>query len=97
MFENILGMVSNNSGLIVGGGGSAIVLWVLKKIPNDKICTAIETTFESLGRICTLNLSRWSWSKAHWATVETWLIDAIDNIFGSIVRGLVKGLRSDNK
>ena len=86
----------NNITTIAGVGGGGIVMFILKKIPNDKICSVIETTFESLGRLCTLNLSRWSWSKAHWSKVEVWLIDAIDNIFGSVVRGLIKGLRSDN-
>ena len=87
----------NNITTIATVGSGGIVMVILKTIPNDKICSVIETTFESLGRVCTLNLSRWSWSKAHWSEVEMWLIDAIDNIFGSIVRGLIKGLRSDNK
>ena len=87
----------NNITTIATVGSGGIVMVILKTIPNDKICSVIETTFESLGRVCTLNLSRWSWSKAHWSKVEVWLIDAIDNIFGSIVRGLIKGLRSDNK
>ena len=87
----------NNITTIATVGSGGIVMVILKTIPNDKICSVIETTFESLGRVCTLNLSRWSWSKAHWSKVEVGLIDAIDNIFGSIVRGLIKGLRSDNK
>ena len=88
--------IMNNIATIAGVGSGGIVMLILKKIPNDKICSVIETTFESLGRLCTLNLSRWSWSKAHWSKVEVWLIDAIDNIFGSMVRGMIKGLRSDN-
>jgi len=87
----------NNITTIATVGSGGIVMVILKTIPNDKICSVIETTFESLGRVCTLNLSRWEWSKAHWSKVEVWLIDAIDNIFGSVVRGLIKGLRSDNK
>ena len=47
MLDSVLGMLGENSGLIVGGGGSAIVLWVLKKIPNEHICSVIETAFES--------------------------------------------------
>ena len=89
--------IMNNIATIAGVGSGGIVMLILKKIPNDKICSVIETTFESIGRVCTLNLARWSWSKAHWSKVEVWLIDAIDNIFGSVVRGLIKGLRSDNK
>ena len=29
--------------------------------------------------------------------IEPYVVDAIDNIFGSMVRGLIKGLKSDNK
>ena len=79
------------------GVAGAVTAFVLKKIPNEKICAFVEKTFESVGRVCTLNLARWDWSKKYWGTVEAWLIDAIDNIFGSIVRGLIKGLKSDNK
>ena len=87
----------NNIGTIAGVGSGGIVMFVLKKIPKEKICAFVEKTFESVGRVCTLNLARWDWSKKYWGTVEAWLIDAIDNIFGSIVRGLIKGLKSDNK
>ena len=37
MLENILGTVTGNSTLLVGGGASAIILWALKKIPNEQI------------------------------------------------------------
>lgn len=87
----------NNITTIAGLGSGGIVMVLLKKIPNEKICGVVEKTFEGLGRLCTLNLARWSWSKKYWGTVEIWLIDAIDNLFGSVVRGLIKGLKSDNK
>ena len=97
MFENILGVVTNNSGLIAGGGASAIALWVLKKVPNESICSLIETAFESLGKIVTLGMGKWSLTKKVWAsTIEPWFIDLVDNIFGSAVRGFIKGLRSDD-
>jgi len=97
MLDSVLGMLGDNTGLIVGGGGSALVLWVLKKIPNESICSVIETSFESLGRIMTLGLTKWKVTKKVWnSTIEPWFIDIIDNIFGSMVRGLVKGLRSDD-
>tara|TARA_Y100001963_G_scaffold30538_1_gene41830 strand:+ start:748 stop:1044 length:297 start_codon:yes stop_codon:yes gene_type:complete len=98
MLENILGAVSGNSGLLVGGGASAIVLWVLKKVPNESICSVVETTFESLGKLMTLGLSKWSMTKKVWnSTIEPWFVDLVDNVFGSMVRGFIKGLRSDNK
>ena len=97
MFDSVLGMLGENTGLIVGGGGSALVLWVLKKIPNESICSVIETAFESLGRIMTLGLTKWKITKKVWnSTIEPWFIDIIDNIFGSIIRGFIKGLRSDD-
>jgi len=98
MLENILGAVTGNSGILVGGGASAIVLWVLKKIPNESICSVIETTFESLGKVMTLGLGKWSVTKGVWnKTIEPYFIDLVDNVFGSLVRGFIKGLRSDNK
>ena len=98
MLDSVLGVLSNNSGLMVGGGASAMVLWVLKKVPNEHICSVIETACESVGRVMTLGLSKWSVTKNVWnTTIEPWFIDLIDNIFGSMVRGFIKGLRADDK
>ena len=98
MLDSVLGVLSNNSGLMVGGGASAMVLWVLKKVPNEHICSVIETACESIGRVMTLGLSKWSVTKNVWnSTIEPWFIDLVDNIFGSIVRGFIKGLRADDK
>ena len=97
MIDSVLGMLGENSGLLMGGGSAAIVLWVLKKIPNDSICSVVETTFESLGKVMTLGLSKWKMTKGVWnKTIEPWFIDLVDNVFGSIIRGFVKGLRSDD-
>ena len=97
MLDTLLGAVAGNSGMIVGGGASAVVLWVLKKVPNEHICGVIETAFESLGKVMTLGLGKWKLTKGVWnSTIEPWFVDLIDNIFGSIVRGFIKGLRSDN-
>ena len=90
-------IIFNNIATIVGVGSGGIVAVILKKIPNDKICAFVEATFFGLGRTCTLGLSKWSWSKDVWnKTVEPYIVDAIDNIFGSMVRGIIKGLKSDN-
>ena len=98
MLDSVLGVLSNNSGLMVGGGASAMVLWVLKKVPNEHICSVIETACESVGRVMTLGLSKWSVTKNVWNnTIEPWFIDLVDNIFGSMVRGFIKGLRADDK
>ena len=78
----------------VGGGG--VVLYILKKIPNEHMCSVVETTFSSIGSAMTLGLGKWKFSKKIWnSQIETWFIDLIDNTFGAMVRGFIKGLRSD--
>jgi hypothetical protein len=91
-----LSFLTNNLGMVAGGGTAGIALWVLKKVPNEKICSFVETGFEKMGVLMTLGLGKWSLTKGVWnSTIEPWVIDMIDNIFGSMVRGLIKGLRSD--
>ena len=93
----MLDFLVSNSGMIGGIAGGGIVLYILKKIPNESICSVVETTFESLGKVMTLGLGKWKFSKKIWnSQIEPWFIDIVDNIFGSIVRGFIKGLRSDN-
>ena len=53
MLDSVLGVLSSNSGLMVGGGASAMVLWVLKKVPNEHIRSVIETACESVGKVMT--------------------------------------------
>ena len=85
-------------GLGLGLGGSGIALFILKKIPNDKICAFVEGSFEKLGVLLTAGLSKWVWTKNLWnKTIEPYFIDLIDNVVGGALRGLIKGLRSDNK
>tara|TARA_Y100001963_G_scaffold119554_1_gene166822 strand:+ start:1414 stop:1695 length:282 start_codon:yes stop_codon:yes gene_type:complete len=92
----MLDFITSNATMLGGIGGGGIVLYILKKIPNESICSVIETTFESLGKCMTLGLGKWKFSKKVWnSQIEPWFIDMIDNIFGSIVRGFIKGLRSD--
>ena len=44
----------------------------------------------------TLGLAKWSITKKVWnSTIEPWLVDLIDNIVGSAVKGFINGLRSD--
>ena len=98
MFDQIVGFLGNNTGLVVGGGTSAIVLWVLKKVPNEHICGVVESGFESLGKVMTLGLGKWKMTKKVWnSTIEPWFIDLVDNTVGAAVRGFISGLRSDNK
>ena len=97
MFDSILNLVSSNTGLIAGGGTAGIILWVLKKMPNDYICEMVETMFYGLGKAMTLGLSKWTLTRKFWnSTIEPWFIDLFDNFIGGAVRGLIRGLRSDN-
>ena len=82
----------------LGLGSGGAVLWVLKKIPNDKICAVVEGGFEKLGVLMTAGLTKFWATKAIWnKTVEPYFIDLVDNVVGGALRGLIKGLRSYNK
>ena len=97
MLDSILGAVTNNSTLIVGGGASAIVLWALKKVPNEQIENICKTFFYGLGRTMTLGLGKWKFTKGVWGkTVEPYFIDLISNVVLCSFKGLISGLRSDN-
>ena len=92
MFESLM----NNATMLVGGGSAGIILWILKKVPNDNICAFVESLFYGAGKAITLGLSKWSFTKNFWNnTVEPWFIDLLDNVVGGAVRGFIKGLRID--
>jgi|TARA_B100000700_G_C14887370_1_gene781053 hypothetical protein len=92
----MLDFLSNNAGLLAGGTGAGIVLWVLKKIPNEEICAWVEGITFTAGKCMTLGLSQWKFTKNFWnKTVEPWFIDLFDNFIGGAVRGFIRGLRSD--
>ena len=94
MFESLIG----NATLWIAGGATGIILWVLKKVPNETICNFVETAFYAMGKALTLGLSKWSITKKFWnKIVEPWFIDLIDNLVGGALRGFVKGLRVDDK
>jgi hypothetical protein len=92
MLESLM----NNSAMLMGGGTAGIVLFILKKVPNESICKYIEGFFYGLGKGMTLGLSKWKFTKDFWnRTIEPWFIDLIDNVVGGAVRGFVRGLRID--
>ena len=96
MESTFMTFLSSNMGLLTTGGSAGLVLWVLKKVPNEHICSVVETTFESIGNAMTLGLGKWKLTKGVWnSTIEPWFIDLVDNFMGGAVRGLIKGLRSD--
>ena len=84
-------------GLIGGLGGGSLLLRGLKKIPNEKICAFVEGSFEKLGILMTAGLTKFWVTKKLWnKTIEPYFIDLVDNVVGGALRGLIKGLRSDN-
>jgi len=84
-------------GLSLGLGSGGAVMFVLKKIPNEKICSVVEGLFCKMGTVMTAGLTKWKPTRKIWnKTIEPYFVDLIDNIFGSAVKGLIKGLRSDN-
>ena len=92
----MLDFISNNAGLLIGGTGGGIALYVLKKIPNKEICAWVEGLCFTFGRFMTLGLSQWKITKGMWnKTVEPFFIDLVDNFVGGALRGLIRGLRSD--
>ena len=96
MFDTLLGAVTSNPAVIVGGGASAVVLWVLKKVPNEHICGVIETTFESLGKVMTLGLAKWKFSAKIWnQTIEPYFVDLLNNTVKAALDGFIDGLKSD--
>ena len=88
--------LTNNFTLLAGGTSAGLVLWLLKRIPNDKIYDLVENSAHALGSLLTLRLSKWKWTKNFWnSTIEPYFIDLIDNLIGGAVRGFIKGLRVD--
>ena len=92
----MLDFLANNAGLLMGGTGGGIALYILKKIPNEEICAWVEGFTFMAGRFMTLGLSQWKFTKNIWnKTIEPYFIDLVDNFVGSAVRGFIKGLRVD--
>ena len=91
-------LLVNNIGLMAGVSGAGVVLWMLKKVPNKKIASAVEGACFRLGRVVTMFMgSKKSPVGKFWnKTIEHWFIDLLDNILVSGFKGIVKGLRIDN-
>ena len=89
--------LTNNITLLAGGTTAGLVLWLLKKIPNDKIYNTVESCAYGLGSLMTLRLAKWKLTKKLWnATIEPYFVDLFDNTLGAFVKGFIEGLRSDN-
>jgi len=89
--------LTNNINLLVGGGSSAVALFLLKKIPNRDLYAWVEKISYCAGVALTLGLSKWRWTRKVWnKTIEPYFVDLLENSFGAALKGLLKGLRSDN-
>ena len=88
--------LTNNLNLLVGGGASAIALWLLKLVPNKAIKSCVGTACYWAGTAMTLGLSRFRITRSIWnKTVEPYFIDLVDNVVGEAVKSFIEGLRSD--
>ena len=87
---------TNNITLLAGGTSAGLVLWLLKKIPNEDLYSWVKTGAYWAGTAMTLGLSKFKWTKSLWnSTVEPYFIDLIDNTVGAAVQGFIDGLKSD--
>ena len=87
---------TNNITLLAGGTSAGLVLWLLKKIPNEDLYAWVKTGAYWAGTAMTLGLSKFKWTKSLWnSTVEPYFIDLIDNTVGAAVQGFIDGLKSD--
>ena len=91
-------LLVNNIGLMAGVSGAGVVLWMLKKVPNKKIASAVEGACFRLGRVVTMFMgSKKSPVGKFWnKTIEPYIIDAIDNIVANGIKSFCDGMRSDN-
>ena len=87
-----IGQIAAYTGGIIG---AAVLAWILKKIPNEKIKKVVGVVFFKLGYFLTGWMTKRIpkfWNKI----IEPFLIDLIDNVIGEAVKEFIRGLRSDN-
>ena len=90
-------ILTDNWLTLTGLGGGGILLFLLKRIPNEKIKSIVFNIFYRLGVIVTLGLSKWKFTRQIWnLTIEPYFIDLVDNTINSALNGFIKGLRSDD-
>lgn len=99
MLEMIAAKLTGKAVAVAGGGVAVIASgWILKKIPNNKIKAKVGLWMYGLGVGVTLGMAKWKFTKPIWnKVIEPYFIDLIDNVVGGAIRGLTKGLKSDNK
>lgn len=84
----VLTWLGGIAGALIGG---RVLKWLLEK---TKIAEHAGTWGYNLGRLITLNLAGWKYTKKYWnKTIEPYVIIVLDRFIG----GIVKGLKSDNQ
>ncbi len=85
------------SGQIWVGIGTVVLLYIFKRIPNNKIYNVVFKFFKGFGIGCTAGLNRYKWSAPFWeAHIESWFIDFLQNTVGAALNGYIEGLRTNN-
>ena len=99
MIEMITAKLGVKAAAYAGAGIAGVgAAWALKKIPNNQIKARVHDSCMALGTALTLGMTKWSLTKNLWnKTIEPYFIDLVDNVVGGALRGLIKGLSSDNK
>ena len=88
--------LTNNIALLTGGGSAAIALWLLKKIPNQKIYNTVKAVCYTAGSVMTLGLAKWKFSAKIWnQTIEPYFVDLLNNTVKAALDGFIDGLKSD--
>lgn len=98
MIEMVTAFVNQQILTYIGASLAVVIAtWILKKIPTEKIRTAIYKAFFEVGAIISRFFNNWKYTRKIWEnTLEPWLIGFLDMVFVSTMKGLFDGLRSDN-
>jgi len=85
----------------IGGIAGFVILWLLKKCPNEQIKSKFGWFMYGVGVGMTLGAGVWAkrWKISHkiYQKIEDWFVDLVEN---SVVYGIcewARGMRSDNK
>ena len=102
LFAKAAGYIfSDGISSLIGIGSIGIfgmaALYILKRIPNDKIKAVVRATFYALGVASTLGLAKWKYTKRWWNKLgEPFLVDLINNTIVEAAKAYIEGMRSDN-
>jgi len=94
---DVIKSVATGGSALWYGLATVVFLFLMKKIPNDKIQAVIGKLFYGLGCTVTLGLSTWKWSAPVWQkTIEPYFVDLVENVVNTALNKFVEGIRSDN-